>query len=256
MQSYNKNIITGLVITALSVGAPFAVFADNETSTVRASKSKDFCIAIQSADFKALTKLGDVVTKKDESRNQRDQKISDQRAAVDQKFTDRTTALGNKQKDRESKFATANLTDAQKTALTQLQGSLQASVDTKSGDMTSLIADYRANMDKIRTEHRTQIDALLAQVKVDVDAAIAKAKTDCGAGVPSATVKTNFQDSMKAIHDKFKTSRDSVQVATQAQVAQTVQVRKDNATTTRHTFRDSVKSAWSSFKSLFGNKGE
>ncbi|MEI8224168.1 MAG: hypothetical protein WCG20_03535 [bacterium] len=255
MYYYHKNIVTGLVITALSVGAPFAAFAENASST-KNTQAKDFCVVIQSADFKALTKFGDLLDKKEENRSERDQKIGGKRSETDQKRGESEAKFEDNQKERADKLVGKGLTDAQKAALASAQIAMQSAVDTKNGDMTALVAAYRTNMDKIRTEHRTQIDALLTQVKVDVDAAIAKAKTDCGAGVPSTTVKANFQDSMKAIHDKFKTSQDSVQVATKAEVAQTVQVRKDDAMTTRHTFRDSVKSAWSSFKSLFGKKGE
>lgn len=252
MQTYNKNIITGLVITALSVGAPFAVFADNEISTKSTAKAKDFCVVIQSADFKALTKLGDIVTKQDDKRSERDEKITNKRNEADKKRSKHSDDEADKQQEHALALMGKLSVASQSVAATQLQAGIQASVDTKNGDMASLIADYRANMDKIRTEHRTQIDTLLAQVKTDVDAAIAKAKTDCGAGVPSVTVKANFQASMTAIHDKFKTSRDSVQATTKAEVAQTVQVRKDDAVEVRHTFRDSLKSTWSSFKSLFG----
>lgn len=256
MHYYHKNIVTGLVITALSVGAPFAAFAENTSSAQKALAAKDFCTLIQSTDFKALTKFEDRLEKKDEQRTDRDQKISGKRSEVDQKRGESEAKFEDKQKERADKLVGKGLTDAQKAALAQAQAMVQSSVDTKNGDMAALIADYRTNMDKIRTEHRGEIDTLLATVKTEVDAAIAKAKTDCGAGIPSATVKTNFQDSMKAIHDTFKTSRDSVQATTKAEVAQTVQVRKADAGVTRNAFRDSVKSAWSSFKSLFGKKGE
>lgn len=256
MEYYHKNIITGLVITALSVSAPFAAFADNETSTQRPAKSKDFCVAIQSTDFKALTNIESLISNKNIKREARDQSTTEKRSEADNKRQEHEQESESKQKDREDKVGAHDLTDAQKSALLQVKANIQASVDTKNSDIAAIVSDYRANMDKIRTEHRSQIDALLVQVKTDVDAAIAKAKTDCASGVPSTTVKANFQVSMKAIHDKFKASQNSVQVATKAEVAQTVQARQDGAVTTRHTFRDSVKSVWTSFKSLFSKKSD
>jgi hypothetical protein len=245
--------ISSLVLMGMLVATPFAAFAEDGGGTQpKPANATDFCTLINSDNFKALTRYDDHVAKVGDARDNRDTKIEDNRAGWDQKRADHQTNFENKQNERDTKIEGKDLTDAQKAALLSAQAGVQAAVDTKSGDLEAMVTEFRTNMDQIRSEHRAAIDGLLATVKTDLDAAITKAKADCAAGVAPETVKANFQASMKATHEKFVTDRKTVQDQTKADVQVQVQARQDERQGLIESFRASIKSAWESFRSLFG----
>lgn len=266
MKSLITHTLSGAAITALTMGAPFAAFAQSATASATASvKINDFCVAIQSADFTTYAKFGgrlDVKmdqkseAKKDEKRAEHDLKIETKRLGLDLKLGARQESRDDKRDDRMEKAEDKAKTEDEKKALTELQSKIQLAVDTKNGDFAQLMQNYRLNMDKIRAEHRTEIDTAIAQSKVEIDAAIAKAKSDCNAGVPSETVKANFQASIKAIHEKFKTDRSTISASTSNQLKAAIEARKEGRIGIADSFKLSFKSAWQSFISLFGKRGE
>lgn len=270
MKSLITHTLSGATITALTIGAPFAAFAQSATASATTSvKTNDFCVAIQSADFTTYAKLGgrlDVKidqkaevknnTSKDEKRAEQDLKIETKRLGLDLKLGARQESRDDKRDDRMEKAEDKAKTEDKKKALTELQSKIQLAVDTKNGDFAQLMQNYRLNMDKIRAEHRTEIDTAIAQSKVEIDAAIAKAKSDCTAGVSSETVKANFQASIKAIHEKFKTDRSTISASTSNQLKAAIEARKEGRIGIADSFKLSFKSAWQSFISLFGKRGE
>lgn len=258
MNYIHKNIISSLVITAVSLGAPFAAFAENAAVSARADASVktrgNFCTMIQGPDFAAMAKFEDRMEKRDDHQAGQDKKTLDLRMKLDAKRGEKMVDLGKKVEDRVAKMSDKEMTDAQKAALLEAQAKVQAAIDTKNGDFAKLVAEYRADMDQVRTEHRTEIDALMAQMKIDIEAAITKAKADCAAGVAQETARATFQASMKSIHEKFNAKREAIRVETKADVNATVDARKDDRKEISATFRTSVRSAWDSFRALFTKK--
>lgn len=265
MKPFITHTLSGVALTAITLGAPFAAFAQtSSTSTLPKGKDANFCIAIQSADFNAYAKFGgkfkekieDKEDKKDEKRAERDLKIKEKRAMINLKLGDRKEKEDSKIEDRFEKAEDKPMTDAQKQTLAEVQAKIQLAVDTKNGDFEALIKEYRADMDTLRAEHRAEIDAAITASKVEIDAAIAKAKADCAAGVPSETVKAQFQTSIKAIHEKFRADRSVISASTSGQLQAAIEARKEARAEVSSTFRATIKSAWQSFISLFGKRGE
>jgi len=254
-----KNSLLGLVLGSM-VYMPLSAFAVSSTwsatGTASATSTRlaqgDFCVAIQNPDFSGYMKSGkfedkakERIEQQEEKRTEREFKIFEKRSEMEKKHLEKKEEIAKKLEKKP-------LTDEQKTLIAKAQAEMQAAVDSKNGDFSKLLSDYRAQVDKIRDEHRTEVDALIATVKTETDAAIAQAKADCAAGVPSETAKANFQARIKAIHEQFKSDRASVSASTTAELQATAQARKGDAFEIRSTFRDSVKSFWTSFKSWFG----
>lgn len=265
MKSLITRTLSGAAITALTIGAPFAAYAQSATASATTSvKPNDFCVAIQSADFATYAKFGgrleakmdQKAEQKDDKRAEKDLKIETKRLGIDLKLGERKEKQEDKRDDRMERADSRAQTDDEKRALAEVQSKIQLAVDTKNGEFAKLMEDYRSSMDKIRAEHRTEIDTAIAQSKVEIDTAITKAKTDCSAGVPSETVKANFQASIKAIHEKFKTDRSTISASTSNQLKAAIEARKENRTGISESFRLNIKSAWQSFISLFGKRGE
>lgn len=254
MKNKFTTTVSSLTIIGLMAAAPLAAFAKEGDTKREKSNGANFCTIINSEDFKALTKYEDRADKFDDKRDERDGKINEHRDLVDQKREDHKSEFEDKQSERSGKFEAKGLTDEQKKALTAAQQAVQNAIDNHSGDISALVKEFRNNMDQIRSEHRTAIDGLLVGVKADVDAAITKAKADCAAGVAPETVKTNFQESVKASHEKFVAERKDVQDETKADIKAEVEAKKDGRESITLSFRTSIKSAWESFKALFGKK--
>lgn len=249
--------ISSLTIMGLLVASPLAAFAkDGDVKTPKVNPGTNFCTTINSEDFKALTKFGDNLIKRDGRIEDRDTKIEDRRGMFDQKREDKKSEFENKQDERGLKLEGKSLTDEQRAVLAAAQLAVQNAVDLKNVDVAALVAEFRTNMDGIRSEHRSEIDALLGDVKVDIDAAITKAKADCAAGVAPETVKANFQASIKTTHEAFAADRKVIQEQTKTEVKTEVESRKEDRSVVRESFRASMKSAWESFKSLFNKKAQ
>lgn len=254
-----KNSVLGLVLGSM-VYMPISAFATSSTGSATGTASAtntrsgqgDFCIAIQNPDFNGYMQSG----KFEDKTKEKIEKHEEKRAGRELKIFEKRSEMQKKQLEKKEEIARKlekkPLTDEQKALIAKAQTEMQAAVDSKNGDFSKLLSDYRAQVDKIRDEHRTEVDALIATVKVETDAAIAQAKADCAAGVPSETAKTNFQTRIKAIHEQFKSDRALVSASTTAELQATAQTRKGDAFEIRSTFRESVKSFWTSFKSWFG----
>lgn len=255
---YKKTVISlsSLAVMATLAGAPLAAFA--QTPAPATTPSKNFCTMINGSDVKALMNLDLKEKKMEEKYDDRDTQKDARRKENDAQRQTREAEQKNRFGEREDKMLEkvkqANLTDAQKATIAQAQTNIQKAIDTKNGDFQNLVGEFRNQMDGVRSAHRAELDTLVASVRTKTEAAVAKAKADCAAGIAPETVKKNFQDAIKSIHDGFKVEQKNLQTSTKAQVDQKLEERKTQAVSTRATFKDSVKSAWSSFRSLFGKK--
>lgn len=256
---YKKTIISlsSLAVMATLAGAPLAAFAQTPAPTTTASKN--FCTMINGNDVKALMNLDLKEKKIEDKQSERDAKKDEHRNESDTQRQSREAEQKQRIGEREDKLSEKlgqNLTDAQKAAIAQAQAAIQKSVDTKNGDLQNLVGEFRNQMDSVRSAHRAELDTLVASLRTKTEAAVTKAKADCAAGIAPETVKKNFQDTIKAIHDEFKAGQKTLQTTTKSQMEQNLTERKTQTEATRSTFKGSVKSAWTSFKSIFGKKSQ
>lgn len=234
---------------ALQMLVPSFLFAQSPTPATTPSE-KGFCnVVVQHGAQidQRLTQRKDRVTQR---RTERKDRIAERHTLRDQKRQDTRAKADARWLELSTKLQEKATTDEQKQAVVQFKLDVQSAVDTRRVAVDGAVSGFRASMDKAIADYKAVIDLAVADFKASVKAATDQAKADCAAGVASKTVRSTFQNSLKAAREEWKRDRESA-TKLRTSVEPVIAARKAAIQKAHQDFKTAMTAARAKLKQAF-----
>jgi len=202
------------VVTALTLSAPRISLADTTTtspSSSNASSSKsNFCTRIGTYDAQYDQKISDKQAKYQQRQDGILKKVEDKKAIQDHNRAQKRSAWDANRVAQFEKLMGQATTDTQKQAVTVFEDAVKTAIDEHRSALDAALTTFRTQAQLAIGARYGSIGSTLGVFASSTDQALQKAKADCAAGTDPKAVRDSVTAAIKASHDLFKNSANTI----------------------------------------------
>jgi len=235
-------VLVAFMVLAIAPSASASRFGDfgnlkskfNVASSAVSTSSvqQSFCSKLSNFYDKSIKKIIEQQTKLEQKRIESAEKITNHQAEQEvRKAKNRIKWDGNRAKQY-TKLEEKAVTDAQKQAIANFKIAVNTAVIVRRTAVDTAIKTYRDAAKQLIDSRKTAVDGIIGAFKTTVQSAVDKAKADCVAGIDAKTIKADFNVSIKAAKDKFKS--DQYQIKKFMQLLQDLSKTRNEAIQKAH----------------------
>lgn len=246
----SKTIITLGLVALVSPLSAIASPMQGQGPRGNLSRGVDFCKNIETIANKITTDMTNRDAKWDGKKTDRLAKVSDRRTHRDEVRVENRGMRDDKHDTRIDALMAKADTDAERSAVNTFEATLNSAVAKRRAAVDAAVKAYRDGVDNLLNGRFTTLDGNVDAFRAAMTEAIADAREACAA---DKDPKPEFEASVKAARDNFKTAKPE---ALKAEIQKLVETRKKAVETAVTEFKTTMKTAFETLKTAFGGEIE
>lgn len=217
----------------------------------KAKNTEEFCAKFTDVADKISSRLDEQKTKVTGYLSEHKNTLEEDRAARDATLKEQRAAAEKRRQEWYARLTEKADTDAKKDAVLQFKQAVETAVETRQAAVDAAILAFRKGVDDAAASRKGSMQGVRDTFKASVDAAVAQVKTDCDNGETTATIRSNFKNSLKAAREALQADKKDIDKVGK-QVTALAAVRQKAVDTAIAQFQDALKTATDNLKKAFG----
>lgn len=255
MNLYIKRILFGAFAVALVFPlAPADAFVPlklkPELFKLKEKNTEEFCSKFSDQAEKIVSKLGEQETKVTGYLGEHKDNLVENREARDAELRSKREKADQNRQEWYARLEARADTDAEKDAVVKFKQTIETAVDVRQEAVDAAIEAFRKGVDDAVAGRKSSIESVRDSFKSKVESAVAQVKKDCENGETTATIRSNFKESLKAARESLKTDKKDVDKVG-AQVKALAEARKKSIESAITTFKTTLSTAIADLKKSF-----